>query len=141
MNDLENRVRQHITLNDNITLKVGFLESVTYPSGVKVADVARYNEFGTAHIPARPFMTNTIIKNKDKWKRRFGIFLNQTNDLEASFNSLAVIIKSDIQREITDLRDPANSEKTIKQKGSSNPLINTGLMRRSVDFVVAKGTK
>lgn len=139
MNDLENRVKKHIKLDNNIALKVGFLDSVTYPNGVKVADVARYNEFGTATIPARPFMTNTILKNKNKWKTKFTNILQQNNDLEASLNALAVIIKGDIQREITDLREPPNSAKTIKAKGSSNPLIDTGLMRRSVDFVVTKG--
>ena len=39
-----------------------------------------------------------------------------------------------IAREITNLKEPPNAESTILKKGSSNPLIDTGDMRKSVKW-------
>ena len=51
-------------------------------------------------------------------------------------NRIGALVKRRIQKEIRDLRQPPNSPATIKAKGSSNPLIDKGFMRRSVDYEV-----
>ena len=48
-------------------------------------------------------------------------------------------MKREIQQSIRQLRTPPNSPLTIAMKGSSNPLINTGKLRNSVDFEIIKG--
>ena len=51
-------------------LKVGVLPSAGRNSeGVDLVDVAVWNEFGTRHIPARPFMRIAADKNENKWNR------------------------------------------------------------------------
>lgn len=42
-----------------------------------------------------------------------------------------------VQQYMTDLRTPPNSAYTIAQKGSSNPLIDTGALRASVTYKVS----
>jgi hypothetical protein len=45
----------------------------------------------------------------------------------------------DIQHEITVLRHPPNAPATIRAKGSSKPLIDTGEMRQSVTYQIRGG--
>ena len=46
-------------------------------------------------------------------------------------------LKDRIQTSITTLRSPlANAPATVSIKGSSNPLIDTGFLRNSVDWVI-----
>jgi len=46
---------------------IGFMANAKYPDGTPVAQVAFWNEFGTASAPARPFFRNMIAKDSSKW--------------------------------------------------------------------------
>ena len=66
-------------------------------------------------------------------------FLSGTMPARQLYELLGAKIASDIQTKIKTLSDPANTASTVKQKGSSNPLIDTGGMRMRVTHrVVAK---
>ena len=45
-------------------------------------------------------------------------------------------MKDRIQVSITTLRSPGNAPATIREKGSSNPLIDEGFLRNSVAWVI-----
>ena len=49
------------------TVRVGFLEGATYPTGEPVALIAAYQEFGTKSIPSRPFFRDMIKQKKASW--------------------------------------------------------------------------
>ena len=117
-------------------LEIGFFESAKYPSGEYVAQVARYNEFGTLNIPMRPFFRNAINKNIKKWYATLQNAINQNATPSKALSIVGEVARADIIQSITDLRTPPNAESTIKQKKSTNPLIDTGLMRRSVTYKV-----
>lgn len=116
-----------------IILEAGFLEGVTYPDGMSVPMVASLNEFGTYNIPPRPFFRNAINKNSDKWGK---IFLQgmQKQSARNAFGLLGERIRKDIVQSINDTNEPPNSPVTIARKGSSKPLVDTGLMRASVNY-------
>lgn len=116
-----------------ITLEAGFLEGVTYSDGMSVPMVASLNEFGTYNIPPRPFFRNAINKNSDKWGK---IFLQgmQKQNAKNAFGLLGERIRKDIVQSINDTNEPPNSPVTIARKGSSKPLVDTGLMRASVNY-------
>lgn len=116
-----------------ITLEAGFLEGVTYSDGMSVPMVASLNEFGTYNIPPRPFFRNAINKNSDKWGK---IFLQgmQKQGARNAFGLLGERIRKDIIQSINDTNEPPNSPVTIARKGSSKPLVDTGLMRASVNY-------
>ena len=117
-------------------LQVGFFESAKYPNGVYVAQVARYNEFGTSKIPMRPFFRNAINTNTKKWFASMQQLLRANDD--RVLEKVGEIARGDIVQSITTLNTPPNKQSTIDTKKSSNPLIDTGLMRRSVTYKVSK---
>lgn len=117
-------------------LEIGFFETARYPNGTFVAQVARYNEFGTLNIPMRPFFRNAINKNIKKWYATLQNAINQNTTPSKALSIVGEVARADIIQSITDLRTPPNAESTIKQKKSTNPLIDTGLMRRSVTYKV-----
>lgn len=117
-------------------LEIGFFESAKYPSGEYVAQVARYNEFGTLNIPMRPFFRNAINKNIKKWFSTLQSAIKKDTPAKKALSIVGEVARADIIESITSLNAPPNAQSTIKQKGSSNPLIDTGLMRRSVTYKV-----
>lgn len=120
------------------SLEVGFFETAKYQDGKYVASVANIQEFGTLEIPARPFFRTAISKNQGKW---LGIFKNQflvNQDFNLSLNQVGEVARGDIIASIMKTNTPPNAEATIKAKGSSKPLIDTGFMRGSVTFKVVQ---
>ena len=120
-------------------IEVGFFSEAKYQDGKPVAAIAFFNEFGTKNIPERPFFRNAneAVKKPavDLVKKRFNPALNQLITIETA-GLVGVLHTNTVQKSITDLRTPANAPSTIKHKGSDNPLIDTGEMRRSVTYKV-----
>ncbi len=118
-------------------LKVGFLRGADYATGLHVAQVAFWNEYGTSRAPARPFMRQTVSANSSAWGDHLGKFL-KANDYRAN-HSLGLLgheVKDDITESIQAW--PAdNAPLTVKKKGFNHGLIDTGTMMRSVDFEVS----
>jgi hypothetical protein len=128
-------------------VKVGF------PAGEVSSDLvmrAIWNEFGTrggasgggwgGPIPERPFMRNAMRANRGKYQRAMSagareIFKSGTS-LSTILSRLGILAQGDIQGEITSLASPPNSPVTIKLKGSSNPLIDSGEMRAAVTWKI-----
>jgi hypothetical protein len=123
---------------------VGFFEGAKYDDGTPVAQVAASNEFGLnltgeQPIPSRPFFR---IANKKVHKRLTEMLAKMLDEAvgyiltKQDMNALGAVHKAAIQKEIKDLRTPPNSAETIARKHSSNPLIDSGFMRRSVTYKV-----
>ena len=117
------------------SVKVGFLASKANQQDV---DKAVYNNYGTSTTPPRPFFDNAMTDNKKKYINAMRVsapkILRGETNVSTVTSKLGAMAQGDIQREITDLRTPPNSESTIKAKGTSNPLIDTGDMRRAVSW-------
>ncbi len=136
-----NSLKQSLEKNFRIgkeKLQVGFFETAKYGNGEYVASVAFWQEFGTLKVPMRPFFRNAITKNTKKWFSVLENELKNNADCSLAFNRLGEIAKGDIMQSITSLKTPPNAESTIKQKGSTNPLIDTGFLRASVSYKVVK---
>lgn len=132
------------------TIKVGFPAgkvSQKYPGGTSVIDVAVWNNFGTDTIPERPFMSLSrgIMLNETKKMRQSLLKVWVESCATNSFDKDEFLKAMDrigakssaiMKRVITELSEPPNAPSTIEAKGSSNPLIDTGLMRSSVTWQV-----
>ena len=117
---------------------VGFFATAKYSDGTPVAAVAAWNELGTETIPERPFFRQSI-EGADKVI--MPVLKDGIDPMDMALDSrtagkVGLVMQARIQRSITDLRTPANAPLTIKMKGSSNPLIDTGFMRQSVTYKV-----
>lgn len=123
-------------------LHVGFLEGHKYEEDENgnapfVAEVAIWNEFGTANTPARPFMQPTFDNQKFRWQKVVNTsILNalKNNNPEGIFNVLGSTVVGDIQKAISQVTEPALAESTIKQKGHSKPLVDSDYMKTSVKY-------
>lgn len=106
---------------------------------IDVAQIAAINEFGTETIPARPFMHNAVQKGQDKVAQMMASEMQQImqgKSVDQALLTVGALMKALIQEEITFGDFAPNAPSTIKAKGSSHPLIDTGLMRQSVHEVV-----
>lgn len=125
-------------LNSKLKLEIGFFETAKYTSGVQVAQVAFWNEYGTVTAPPRPFFRNAIEENKKEWLDLFKRTQIKTKDIAKSLNIVGTVAKDDVSDSIVNLSSPPNNNKTIGAKGSSNPLIDTGVMKNSVTYKISK---
>lgn len=125
-------------------VRVGFQHGkATEEDGTDICDIAAWNELGTVHIPARPFLRMSVDDNESK----INSFLQSKKKQLASGTSAEQILKEIgifqkdlIQEKITEGSFEPNAESTVKKKGSSKPLIDTGRMRQSVNYEIkAKG--
>ena len=125
-----------------LEVQVGFQAGEkTYEDGTDLVDVAAYNEYGTSDTPARPFMKQSFENHEDELQKacdRVNQTLNRGGTADAGLKELGVFVKGLVQDEIVDGGFEPNAPSTIKKKGSDQPLIDTGTMRQSVNYVIKK---
>lgn len=114
-------------------------------SELTLAEVASVNEFGSegGHIPERSFMRSTFDENVKKYGKALEKGLKEALDddfdvlhIRNALGRVGLRVTRDIQRKIRALREPPNAPRTIAEKGSDNPLIDTGRMRQSIDHEI-----
>lgn len=129
---------------ENMVAQIGFPSGINYEDGTSVAYVAAIQEFGApaVKIPARPFMQPTVRQKKDEWVKIVSKYLPQVVlGKKTAFDVLDLVGRvaaADIKTTISSIYSPPNAPATIKRKGSSKPLIDTGLMLASVQNAVNK---
>lgn len=104
-----------------------------------VAEVALWNEFGTERIPARPFLRTAQQTAVSKCARLVQVHMDEgANNLEQIFKECALLLKDEIQQQITHGKFAPNAPATIRRKKSSHPLVDTGNLRQSVHCAVVR---
>lgn len=119
---------------DASSVDVGFFSTARYPEGQLVAEVAAYNEFGTRAIPERPFFRGSLRRMGDGALESAAeaVADAELNLTRAGVDAVGAAAASLLQEAIVDLREPPNAPSTIERKGSTNPLVDTGVLRQSV---------
>jgi hypothetical protein len=118
-------------------VQVGFLETAEYPDGLKIAQVAFWNEFGTVNQVPRPFFRRMIAEESKHWGDDVAKAMKALNyDAASAFASIGESIKDALVVSINEFSSPALRPSTIKRKGFSKPLIDTGKMRDAVAYRV-----
>ena len=122
-------------------ISVGILEGTgNHPESpdLTIAEVFARNEFGVPeeNIPERPVLRVVFRDSRSRYRNLFRTLLKKLakGDLQIvqARGILGEAAQADVQKYIRDLKEPPNSPATIAAKGSSNPLIDSGAMRRSV---------
>lgn len=124
-----------------LEVAVGYQKGQDSEDGVDMADIALFNELGTVHIPSRPFIRDSLNNNKDKitqFMQKSAKGIANGSSAEELLKKIGVFQKGLIQKEITNGSFEPNKQSTIDRKGSDKPLIDTGRMRQSVNFVIRK---
>jgi len=107
-------------------------------SKLSTPEVAAVNEYGSPKmkIPARPTLAPTADRNQRRYAKMLGgEALDKIAKGTTTANVLALfgeVVVGDVVSAIDKTTTPANRPSTIKRKGSSHPLIDTGLLRASM---------
>lgn len=138
-------------------LKVGFMGGATYPDGTSVPFVAFMNEFGAPSRgqPPRPFFRRMIAAKSPSWGKSLENLLKSNNyDAPTALKAMGVGISQQLQASIREFLSPPLAASTIAVKsagqsakgkatvakyaiaGPAKPLIDTGLMLKSVTFKI-----
>lgn len=92
----------------------------------------------TIVIPPRPFFRNMIKANAAGWPDAMAKLMKASDfDANTTLARMGDLIKGQLQQSIRDTNSPPNAPSTIRKKGASKPLIDTGLMWQSVDYIVS----
>jgi phage gpG-like protein len=107
-----------------------------------VAHLASVHEFGvpSQNIPSRPFMAQAFNKNKSKLKK---VIRQLVSDIfkgsiktDGALRKLGVIHQGQVRETITSGSFTPLKTATVRRKGSSKPLQDTGRLKQSIDFEV-----
>ena len=91
----------------------------------------------TVNIPPRPFLRNTINENSAHWVQQIASLLQANNyDAKKVLRLMGPEIVGQVQASIEKMQDPPNAPSTVAKKGFNNPLIDSGKMRREVNYEV-----
>lgn len=123
----------------NASVRVGVLENATYPDGTPVAMVAFWNEYGTRTSPVRAFFRTTVSENKKNWVLSVQNLMKIHNDPKQVMGLIGVHMQEQIVQSINTWSDPPNSAYTIAKKGFDKPLVERGIMMRSIKSEVGEG--
>ena len=129
------RIKQE--LDHASTVKVGILsDSEPAEDGTDMLLIAAANEFGTNRIPARPFVRGAYDEHQRDLRKMAERLWSQVMQGRLDFNRALGLLgqhhEDQVKRYMTALAAPANAPSTVRQKGSSNPLIDKGRLRASV---------
>lgn len=125
----------------DMEIQVGFQGDQKYEDGTSIAQVAAVNEFGASDIPERPFMRQSFENHEGELQAACDAaqrLVSSGGSAEQALQQIGVVAKGLVQDEIVNGGFAPNAESTIKKKGSEQPLIDTGTMRQSVNFVVKR---
>lgn len=117
--------------------KVGYIKDKQYENGFSLIENAIVQEFGNDKIPSRPFIRKTL-KKKESWIELFDNLLSENLTLRQILLQVANQVRSDMIASIDSNIPPPNAKSTIQQKGSSHTLIDTGLLRGSIQVELVK---
>lgn len=106
-----------------------------------LADVGAFHEFGTKHIPARPWLTLGVAAAEPE-----KLMAQATEDVmsgkrtaEQALERMGLGAQGAIQKTITKGIDPPLAASTVEAKGSSKQLIDTGRLRGAITYDVILG--
>lgn len=115
-------------------------EDVSDIKPIDMAELAKALHFGTATIPARPFLEDGVrSKQKELTEAMAGEVQKLKEGGQANWNKIGTMavggIVDLISSDYYKTRIP-NSKKTIDYKGSDKPLVDTGELKNSITFLV-----
>ena len=111
---------------------------------VTIADIAYWNEFGLG-VPERSFIRawfdEASAENRAALKNALALVLRGEKTIEEALTLVGLRFVGKMQQRISKGVEPPNAASTIKAKGSSKPLIDTGQLRQSLTFLVTPSSK
>jgi phage gpG-like protein len=129
----------------NPHVAVGVLQDEPHDEDFSMVDLAMIHEYGSSNrkIPERSFIRSTCDTKRKKHlgligKFHWQIILGRITAKQA-LTQLGEVVSKDIVQTINNGIEPELKEVTIKRKGSSKPLIDTGRLKGSITHEIRGG--
>jgi hypothetical protein len=123
---------------DGKGVKVGIRRGKGSHDGTDMLDIAVYNHFGTATIPARPFVSDCAEKNagqiQEAQKRLVYRVYQGGLSADGALAELGAWYVNVQKGHILHGGWTPNAPATVKCKGSNKPLVDTGQLVNTVDW-------
>ncbi|MGM8939554.1 hypothetical protein ACS8E2_12760 [Psychrobacter glaciei] len=108
-------------------------------SSISIKDLAAIHELGLG-VPKRPFVAPALNKNRANYIKYVGRqitpIIRRRQSMNATWQTVGVMAVADIQKYMVTAKFTPLAPSTIKRKGSSKPLIDTGQMRQAITYRV-----
>ncbi|EGT79337.1 hypothetical protein [Haemophilus haemolyticus] len=108
-------------------------------SGENLIDIGIWNEYGTAHIPSRPFIRQTFEDNQQAVAQYLGRVVANVakgGDLVQELSKLGQWYQDKQKKTLTSYPWTPNAPSTRKRKKSSKPLVDTSQLVNSIRYKV-----
>lgn len=133
-----NRIMRDLQKLYGMEVVAGMLrDSGKAENGASYVDIAAWNEYGTSRIPSRPFIRISADTNKAAWAKMAQQCVNDVIDGDSPRDAAQVVghrMVEDIRKVFGSSELKANAPSTVKKKGRNEPLVDSGEMRRRVNF-------
>jgi hypothetical protein len=136
------RMKALLKLREPAHVDVGLFESAgTHDrSGASIVEVGSYNEFGTDTIPSRSFIRAWFDEAEAGLRRDFTTLMRSVAEGKRTRAQVLELMGQrmvgQVQARISAGIDPPNEPATVAAKGSSTPLIDTGVLRAAITYRV-----
>lgn len=91
------------------------------------------------NIPARPWLEPGVASATPEVLLTIQDGMEAGQSMDQILEAVGAVAAGAVKVYMTDLKTPPNAASTIRKKGSSNPLIDSGAMRQSVTHKVSIG--
>ena len=108
-------------------------------SGESLVDIGIWNEYGTAHIPSRPFIRQTFEDNQQAVAQYLGRVVSNVakgDDLVQELSKLGQWYQDKQKKTLTSYPWTPNAPSTRRRKKSSKPLVDTSQLVNSIRYKV-----
>lgn len=145
-NGLLDRIRS-VARKTTSKIEVGYFgnemhrQSITSRSSsrITISQLATIHELGLG-VPKRAFVGPSLKQNRGKYIKYIGRqitpIIRRRQTLNNAWQTLGMIAVADVQEYMVTARFTPLAPITIKRKGSSKPLIDTGQTRQSITYRV-----
>lgn len=142
VNELKNELNKIVKKLDAPMVTVGIHEDAADPpeGELTMATLGAVHEFGTDNIPARPWLEPGFESGLKDYEGIMADGIDETvtkgADIKDALNQVGVFAVGRVQEFMTELKTPALAPATVRRrrKKSSNPLVDEGHMRASVNY-------
>lgn len=135
----------------NLTVAVGVLgekaaDRVTSLTSQRLTNVelGLIHEFGApkANIPERSFLRSTFTEQREKITKAAAAAAKKIYADEGGFErrlgQIGLYLSAEVKKKIVSKIAPPNAASTVRQKGSSTPLIDTGQLLDSISHAIKR---
>jgi hypothetical protein len=127
-----------------ISIEVGILEDEPHgDDAISMIELGTIHEFGTATIPERSFIRAWFDEQEPELRTKFAELMKSVVEGKRSKEDILELMGlycvGQMQARMAAGIEPGNAPSTIARKGSSTPLIDTGVLRSSISHRVVEG--